>query len=264
MKWTARGFLPVLAIATIAGCNKAKTDEPSDNQPREAGSQTARIEARSNPTRSTLRFQDDSRSHPDLSRFKQDLLAALDAGDQAKVLSAFSEIIEFDPGHSKGKDGVVEIWGLDGSAEKLEPLKTLLSTLLSKGGCLKREEGVDSTYTAPFTNCVPEDFAKKCQESGCGVIVESGADLYASPSPDVEAIHRLEPFEVIPTSLDTLCTPDFLTCEWTRITTFEGKTGFIPKSRLATQGDGLVWLVKETGGWKIRVLRGKGIPQDET
>ena len=253
----------ILALAALIACEKSKPETVPKNRVENLGDQPAPNGGGAS-ARTTLKFMDDSRANTGLAQFKQDLSTALEKADQPGVLNAFSDIIDFDPGHSKGKAGVIEIWELDGSKEKLAPLKTLLSELLSKGGCLKKEAEVDSTFTAPYSNCISPSLAEKCGESECGVINQKGADLFASPSSNQTPIYHLEPSEVLPSSMDTLCTADFENCTWTRITTFEGLSGFIPKDKMATQSDGLIWLVKESTGWKIRVLRAKGVAQNDT
>ncbi|MDB5105349.1 MAG: hypothetical protein JWP91_3038 [Fibrobacteres bacterium] len=253
----------LIFICFLMGCGKSKARSNPGSQGIDGATPLPHPENGVNPSRTTLKFMDDSRANPGIAVFIDGIKAAFDSGDQAKVLGSFSDIIEFDPGHSKGKDGVIEIWGLDGTQEKLHTLGALVSGLLSNGGCLRKEEEVDSTYTAPFYNCIDSATSARCSESGCGVADRHGADLFAEPKPDMSPIYRLEANEIIPASADTICTPGFKTCDWTRITTFEGKTGFLPIGKLSTESDGLIWLVKESGGWKIRVLRSKSIPRDD-
>lgn len=254
----------ITTLAFLYGCKQPSPQPPAKG----AAPATVSTESDKSPNHAssstTLKFVDDISSHQGLVKFRSELEKSIKDGNQDRILAAFSEIIEFDPGHSKGETGVKEIWKLDGSKERLAPLGAILSDLLSRGGCIKVEEGVDTTLTAPFTNCIPSSETGKCGESGCGVVSQAGADLYATPDLNSKPFDRLEPLEIIPSSADTVCTEDFKSCEWTRISTLDGKTGFITRRNLSTEQDGLLWMVKETGEWRIRVLKSPGIPWDDT
>lgn len=241
--------LVLAAVVTLSGCTRKETTDKTPNS--------------ESPSQAILSV-DEMASNPGLMDFKESLIGAFRSGDQKAVLSHFSSILEFDPGHSKGSAGVVEVFALDGSKVRLSGLESLLADLLSNGGCSKAEDGEDSTYSAPYWNCIPAAFLEKCEEARCGVIHKNGSAAYTAPDSSAKAAFNLSPFQIIPIHMDTVCSADFKSCDWTRISTFDGKSGFVPKQAMATEDDGLVWLVKEGGAWKIRVLRSPQIPRDDT
>lgn len=197
-----------------------------------------------------------------LSAFKNKLLLDLESGDQLQILAAFSEGIHFNPGTDKGPAGVVELWGLDGSKEKPAPLKTLLDSLISNGGCIGQIVG-DSAFTAPSYNCVSKSVKAACEGKGCGVVPKGGAALHKAADPKAETGARLAENEVVTLEGNTGCDSLFDNCTWRKITRANGDKGFLRFSDLLTESDGFIRIDKESIGWRIRVLKGPGILTDD-
>lgn len=197
-----------------------------------------------------------------LSSFREKLLQDLRSGDQAGILSAFSEGIEFNPGTDKGPAGVVELWGLDGTENKLAKLKALLDTLLSDGGCMVQIAG-DSAFKAPSYNCLSDSSKSHCEETGCGVITDAGAELRKEARSDADIQAVLIENEVVVFEGSAACDSLHDNCGWRKVSRANGQKGYLPFSGLRTESDGVIRIDKELSGWKIRVLSGPGILTDD-
>lgn len=254
----ALGFL-------VSGCKEIKPDAPSktDATPRAAPDSTSMA---SNPKPEgipLLAVKDEWVLSASLAEFKADLVQAMKSNNQEKILSAFSDILEFNPGTASGPAGVVQVWGLDGSKEKLSSLIGLLDTLISSGGCFIPGYK-DSSFVAPSYNCLTESDKARCGESGCGVVTKSGVHSRKTPDDKSSVQALLNQNEILPFYFDTLCNESFTHCDWRKIKRANGEEGFIPTSDLRTGTDGEIHFVKEKTGWKIRALRADGILTDDT
>ncbi len=263
MKMVRLIIFGVWSLLVLLSCNGAKQDvhsEPASKSSSIGDSSQGQL-AKAN----ALRFQpleDQWDKSGTMATFKAKLLQDLEAGDQTHVLNAFSNILEFNPGTAAGPDGVVELWKLNGGTENLIPLKSLLVSLLSNGGCFS-SSSKDSIFNAPYYNCLTEVDESRCEESGCGVVIQAGAKLRQSPDSSAIVMATLSEREICTSYSDTLCDAHFSNCTWRKVTRSNGEKGFLPSTNLRTESDGYLRLVKEKQWWKIRVLRASGIPSDD-
>jgi hypothetical protein len=250
-----------LILAGIMAISCDKKESPTPQKPANKTSGIGQTISAQSAKISTLPYVDDWARSGSLSEFKKGLLAALDAGDQSKVLEAFSKRIELNPGTQPGPDGLVEFWGLDGSKEKLAPLKAILDSILTDGGCLSKLDE-DSIFLAPHTACLSDSQSESCGEMGCGIVSSSGASIRVTTEDQSDVAGQLLPYEIVSEVKGEGCDEHFTKCKWRSVTRANGQTGFAPYDAIKTQRDGLIKIGLEKSGWKIQVLRKESIPAD--
>lgn len=253
-------ILPILClILPITAC-KAKQDSGESDPLRDTAAAVVTVPTA--PPIPTLEYREEWTKAGGLSEFRTRLLEALKTGGQAAILASVSETLEINPGTTPGPQGFIETWGLDGAAEKLAPLRALLQDLLGNGGCIE-VDGSDTSFSAPYYACQSDSMKAGCDEPGCGITDRDGATLFEVPDSKGKTLGDLAGNEIIPSLVDTLCTEDFSRCEWRKVSRRTGQMGFVPVEKIRRISDGYLWLVREETGWKIRVLRGPGIPYND-
>lgn len=254
-----RIFIGILVVFLV-GCNRNKPENPEINlQDATAPKATVNLNTESTPT---CEYKDQWTADSGLVEFKNSLLNALATGNQDLVLSSFSSTIEFNPGVSTGPVGVTELWGLDGSTEKLAPLKVLLEQMLSSGGCLVKQSE-EPLFIAPFYNCLSQEELATCESGECGVIGSDTIPLLEKPKNESKTVGLLTEREIVTVLQDTLCNSEFENCVWRKIQKNNGLTGYVPYSKVLTKADGYLRLTKESSTWKIQILRTRSILIDD-
>ena len=246
--------ISLLALTLICSCKeKTESVQPKPGQPVATNPKAVTAKEQQTPVHS---FKDDWAKSASLIEFRKTMLSDLDAGNQEGFLKLISGQLQLTDGSDRGAAGIIEFWGLDGSKEKLAPLKALAESLVSNGGCLNVDE--DSTFEAPSYNCLSQTQLEICGESQCGVVEPSGSPLFTAPDTLSGAIASLVPYEVVKSETDTLCDAHFTNCTWRKVSRFPGQSGFVPKAKVRTETDGFLKLLKEGSDWKILVLRYPG------
>jgi hypothetical protein len=208
-----------LLLALGLGCNKSKQETPNTtNQTVTTVANTLELAKESSPT---CEYQDQWDADTSLLGFRESLRKALELGNQELILNSFSSTIEFNPGVSTGPEGVKEIWSLDGSMEKIGPLKALLSRLISSGGCLSNQFE-EPMFFAPFYNCLSLEAIATCDSDECGVIDSNAASLLEKPETNSRPLGKLSKLEIVSVLQDTICNSDFSSCAWRKIRTNNG------------------------------------------